>query len=254
MKKKICASCLLGASLLLCSCGSHYELTKVSRTRILIDKRYDSAQDTQANIFLAPFKQKVDSIMCPVVGTAAKYLSPYRPESPLSNLLSDILVWSGKLYNEQPVLGVYNIGGMRAAFAQGEVTYGDVVEVAPFENKICFLTLKGDKLLELFSQISKRGGEGVSHGVELVINDEKEMVSVLLNGEEIDPAASYRVATIDYVAEGNDGMTAFKSATDINAPSEEKNNIRYIIMEYFREQAAAGNAVNSEIEGRITIK
>lgn len=143
---------------------------------------------------------------------------------------------------------------MRAAFAQGEVTYGDVVEVAPFENKICFLTLKGDKLLELFSQISKRGGEGVSHGVELVINDEKEMVSVLLNGEEIDPAASYRVATIDYVAEGNDGMTAFKSATDINAPSEEKNNVRYIIMEYFREQAAAGNAVNSEIEGRITIK
>jgi 2',3'-cyclic-nucleotide 2'-phosphodiesterase (5'-nucleotidase family) len=115
------------------------------------------------------------------------------------------------------------------------------------------VTLTGDKVLELFHQIAKRGGEGLSHGVELVITKDCKFVSVKINGEEIDPARSYRIATIDYLSQGNDELEAFKASTDINSPKEAKNNTRFIIMDYFREQQAKGLEVDSKLEGRVRI-
>ncbi len=245
---------LLVLALATVSCKSHYQVTGTERSRLLIDDRYDAAPDADAMAFLAPFKVTVDSIMSPVLGTTARYLEKKRPEGLLSNLLTDVLVWGGNRFNEHPDFAVYNIGGMRAALPEGTITYGDVVEVAPFENKICFMTLTGEKVLELFGQIAHRMGEGVSHGVELIISRDGRLLSACLNGEEIDPQRSYRVATLDYLAQGNDQMTAFKSGTDVLSPQTEENNVRYIIMDYFREQAAQGKAIDATIEGRIVIK
>ena len=254
MKKKTLLLGLTVTIALMTSCTSHYQLGNVSRTRILIDKRYDAALSEKAQAFLAPYQNTVDSMMSPVVGTAAKYLYAGRPESPLSNLLPDILMWSGQFFNEKPQLSVYNVGGIRASFAEGKVTIGDVIDVAPFENKVCFITLTGEKLMELFQQIAHRGGEGVSHGVELQITADGKLISAKLNGKEIDPAASYRIVTLDYLAQGNDELVAFKSGTDIVSPQEEKNNVRNYIMDYFRTLAKEGKTVDSNIEGRITVK
>ena len=186
------------SGMMLTACTTHYKLTNVSRTRILVDKTYDANPDAKAMAFLAPYKQKVDSIMGPVVGEVAHNMAASRPESDLSNLLPDIFIYMAKNYGEKPDFAVYNMGGIRSAFAKGKVTYGDVLDVAPFENKICFLTLTGEKVKELFAQIAKRGGEGVSKGVELVITKDGQLVSARLNGKEIDPSAKYRVTTIDY--------------------------------------------------------
>ena len=60
--------------------------------------------------------------------------------------------------------------------------------------------------------------------------------------------------TLDYLAEGNDQLTAFKKGTDVFAPKQRENNVRFIIMNYFREQAAQGLCVESKVEGRIVIK
>jgi 2',3'-cyclic-nucleotide 2'-phosphodiesterase (5'-nucleotidase family) len=236
------------------ACTSHYTLTDVSRQRVVIDKRYDSNPDKSTTLFLAPYKQKVDAVMSPVLGHVARDMVANRPESDLSNLLADILMWAAKDYNEKPVLAVYNMGGIRAALTKGPVTYGDVVAVAPFENKIAFTTLKGTDLLELFKQIAHRGGEGVSRGVQLVISEKGDLLSARLNGQEIDPQASYRVTTIDYLVQGNDGMPAFKNGTDLVAPQEDSNNSRFIIMNYFKAKEAKGETVDSQVEGRIVLQ
>ena len=76
----------------LSACTSHYTLTDVTRTRIVVDNTYDATPDAAAAAFLAPYKQKVDSVMGPVVGRVAKTLVADRPESPLSNLLPDIFM------------------------------------------------------------------------------------------------------------------------------------------------------------------
>lgn len=231
-----------------------YKVAKVERTRILIDKSWDAKPDAEAAAFIAPYKQKVDSIMGPVVGSLAHDMTRHRPESELSNLLTDILVWGGRDFNEQPVFAVYNMGGIRSNLAKGKVTVGDINDMAPFENKICFLTLSGDKVLELFQQIAHRGGEGLSHAVKLVITKDGHLKSATINGEPVDPQKQYRIATLDYLAEGNDQLVAFKSGTDVVAPKKKENNVRYIIMNYFREKMAKGESVKSELENRVVVE
>ena len=240
--------------MMITSCRSHYVMSGIERSRILVDSRYDALNDAQADAFMAPYKHVVDSMMSPVVGEVAKYMAAHRPESELSNLLADILMWAAESYDEKPVFGVYNMGGIRSGFAKGKVTYGDVLDVAPFENKIAFLTLSGEKVLELFQQMALSGGEAVSHGVQLVITKDHRLKSAKINGEDVDPNASYRIVSIDYVIQGNDRMEAFKAKTNVNSPQEERNNLRYIIMDYFREQMQQGQVVDREIEGRIIVE
>lgn len=254
MNRKTIFALLLAVSLVAVSCKSHYQMTGIERSRILIDSRYDANPDAAAQAFIAPYKHVVDSMMSPVLGATARYLEKGRPESGLSNALTDVLIWAAQRFNEKPDFAVYNMGGMRAALAEGKTTYGDIIEVAPFENKICFLTLKGSSVLELFKQIAHRMGEGVSHGVELIISPDGRLLSACLNGEEIDPNREYRVATLDYLSQGNDGMPAFKDGYNLVSPQSEENNVRYFIMDYFRDQYAQGKAVDGKVEGRIVIK
>ena len=249
----------LFGTLMIASCApKHYSLVGVERTRIIVDSRFDQNPDQAAAKFLEPYKRVNDSIMGPVVGQVAHNMHAERPESDLSNLLADILMWAAKDYNEQPVFAIYNKGGIRADLTKGDVTYGDVLDVAPFENKICFTTLTGESLMKLFRQIAHRGGEGVSKGVELVIKmDEKnetgELVSAKIQGQEIDPQAEYRVATLNYILEGNDGMSAFLDGKNSVAPQEASNNTRFLIMNYFRDMQAKGIVVDSKVEGRIKV-
>jgi len=223
----------------------------IQRTRIVVDNRYDVETDA-ATVFLQPYKHVVDSIMGPVVGHSARYMTAQRPEGLLSNLLADIMVWGAGSYDESVDFGVYNIGGVRADLPKGVVTYGDVLDIAPFENKIAFTTLKGSAVLELFRQILAVGGEGVSHEVRLVGNAQMQLVSATISGKAVDPDRDYRIATIDYLLGGNDKMFAFSKGTNIHSPQDAKNNSRFIIMDYFRAQEQQGRLVDAVIEGRIT--
>ena len=243
------------AMLLLTSCApKHYQLTSVELTRIIVDSRFDQNPDEAAAQFIAPYKKVNDSIMAPIMGRVAHNMHPERPESDLSNLLSDILVWASKDYNESPVLGIYNMGGIRADLIKGLVTYEDVLSIAPFENRIAFTTLSGESLLKLFQQIAHRGGEGVSKGTELVITKDGKLVSARLHGQDIDPQGEYRVVTIHYILEGNDGMTAFTEGKDVVKPQDASNNSRFLIMNYFKDKYARGEVVDAQVEGRIKVK
>ena len=228
-RRKVFLSLLITAATL-CGCGARYAVTGIERSRVLIDKRYDAANDAELQAFIAPYKQQVDSLVAPVV------------------------VWAGQRYGEQPQFGVYNVGGLRAAIVEGDVTRGDIINVAPFENKVCFITLTGEQVQRLFEQIAKRGGEGVSHSVRLVIDKNRQLKRATIDGKPIDPKAQYRVVTNDYVVQGNDGMPAFKEGTQLVAPQSEENNVRYVMMDYFREQMKAGKTVCGKREGRITIE
>lgn len=254
MRKTIILAVIAGALMTMTACRHHYEVASVERTRILIDSRWDAQPDQQALQFLAPYKHDVDSVLGPVMGHLARNMTPYRPESELSNLLPDILMWAAKDYNEQPVFAVYNVGGIRNDLTRGEVTYGDILDVAPFENKIAFLTLSGADVLELFGQIAKRGGEGVSKAVHMEITKDGQLLNATLNGEPIDPQKDYRLTTIDYLVGGNDQMTAFQKGRNVNSPQAAKDNTRFIIMDYFKAMEAQGKVVDAQIEGRIVVK
>ena len=254
MIRKTTFAALLACLVVLGSCRSHYQIASIERSRIVVDSRYDENPDAKAAEFLKPYQHVVDSIMGPVVGRSAKYMTAKRPEGSLSNLLADIMVWAAKDYGEKVDLGVYNMGGVRADLPKGDVTYGDVLDIAPFENKIAFVTLCGEDLLQLFEEMAAVGGEGVSNSVRMVINGKFKLVSVTVNGQPIDKSRDYRIATIDYLLGGTDKMAAFKKGKDVNSPKEVSNNARFIIMNYFREQTKLGRIIDANIEGRVKVE
>ena len=49
-------------------------------------------------------------------------------------------------------------------------------------------------------------------------------------------------------------MSSFKKGYNINSPQDASNNSRYVIINYFREKARQGQAVDAQIEGRVTIQ
>ena len=82
---------LLGGTLLLGGCASGYLVKDIEGGRVAMTAEYDKNPDRDAEAILQPYRRVVDSIMSPVVGHSARALEAYRPESPLSNLLADII-------------------------------------------------------------------------------------------------------------------------------------------------------------------
>ena len=83
MNRKTLFITSLSVLMMVCSCKSHYEVASVQRTRILVDSRYDTKPDAEAAEFLKPYKHVVDSIMGPVVGRSARYMTTQHPEGTL---------------------------------------------------------------------------------------------------------------------------------------------------------------------------
>lgn len=244
---------------LLASCSmmfaQSFSVQKIDGKRIEVTKSLDDDSATKVAVdFVAPYKAKVDSIIGPVLGRSSIFMNADRPESLLGNWAADVLLNASKCIDgkkqKQADFAVVNVGGLRNSMPQGEVTIGDVMEISPFENRMVVLTLTGEKVLELFQQFSIFGGEAVSHGLQIVYGADGKLQSAKLNGKDIDPKRTYRVATLDYLAEGNDNMRAL-----MNPLAYQKSNmlVRDIYMDFIRQQTKQGRELTSVIEGRTMI-
>ena len=256
-KKKIEYSKWLAVTLLACvcalaSCRTEYEVTKVEGTRVAMDAAWDAEPDKDALALLEPYKAGVDSVMGEVKGVAAVSMDRFRPESPLSNLIADVLRQAAASVLGRPVdVGLVNVGGIRNVLTEGNITTQNIYEILPFENSLCVLTLGGADLKELCANIAARGGEGVS-GLNLVIDAEGRLLEAKVGGQAIDEGRTYTVGTIDFLAEGNDGMAALTRASQRQCP--EGATLRGLFMDYVEREAAAGRKIEARIEGRVVMK
>ena len=131
--------------------------------------------------------------------------------------------------------------------ALGPVTYGNIYEITPFENTLCIVTMNGVLLRELFENIAAVHGEGLS-GACLEISGDGKLLDATVAGKEIEDSKEYKVATLDYLAEGNDHMTAFAKVGDADKLLPEKATVRQLFLNYVNEQTKAGKKIDSKIE------
>jgi 2',3'-cyclic-nucleotide 2'-phosphodiesterase (5'-nucleotidase family) len=73
--------------------------------------------------------------------------------------------------------------------------------------------------------------------------------SVEINGEPLDPARTYTVATNDYMVGGGDGYTAFSNGTVLIDASA-----AHLMASDVIDYIAAAKNLDAKVEGRITIK
>lgn len=235
-------------------CKSHYQMTSFKGGRYAIDSKYDVNQDRDAAIIVAPYKRTVDSIMSPIIGHSDHLLTAYRPESELSNLVADILRNAASEYTGKPAdVGIMNMGGLRTSLPEGDITFGNIYEITPFENLLCIIKMSGKDLRSIFSDMAKVHGEGLS-GAQLVINKKGELISAKVSGRNLDDNKTYVIATIDYVAEGNDHLNTFRKFSDAEKMIPKGATIRQLFLNYVTAIERQGKKVNSKIEDRIIVK
>lgn len=216
-----------------------------------VDARYDNRLDIDFSNKLAPYKSHVDREMSVVVGNSAVDLVVSRPESTLSNWACDAFVDISSRRSGQKVdFAVINTGGMRADISRGVVTRGDIWQTFPFTNYMTLLQLKGSDVRDLFEQIAANGGEGVSREVRLVIKDNR-VAQLTIGGKPIDDNRIYTIATINFVADGGDGMVAFRNAV---SRVDYSGFVFDLFEEYMTRMAQQGIAVQASLDGRITIE
>lgn len=172
-----------------------------------IDSRLDRTTDPAIEAMLAPYRKGVDELMGVKIGRTAKALDNTEPA--LLNFVADFCRDRGAQLAGRPVdLALMNKGSLRRSLPKGTITQGEIISMQPFANKVLVLEISGKDLLEAFDVMATRGGDGVSSEVDAKFDPStRRCTSVLLNGKPIDPAATYRVATIDYLANGGDYMT-----------------------------------------------
>lgn len=209
-----------------------------------LDKKLDPAFSDMIDTYSAAVTAEMEK----VIGNCPKAIRKGTPESPLSNLTADALVWMAEeYYGIKADVALYNSGGIRAEISAGDLTVGDVYAVYPFDNVLSVATLKGKDLKKLFEYVASSGGLPINKEVRMVISGNK-VKSVTVNGKTINDNQTYTVATIDYLM--NLGRYGLENATDRRDASE---IIRDYFVAYFRHLASEnGGKITASTDGRIT--
>jgi 5'-nucleotidase len=131
----------------------------------------------------------------------------FTEESTLGSLLTDSL--RGMM---QADVALLNAGTMRADVRAGELSYGDVYEVLPFDNTVATLRLTGEQLQRLLGHVYGTARQGVYQlsglRVELARCPGPGRLQrvTLPDGKPLRPEQTYRVVTTDFLARGGNGL------------------------------------------------
>jgi 2',3'-cyclic-nucleotide 2'-phosphodiesterase (5'-nucleotidase family) len=216
-------------------------------TRMEVDKRYDPAVDASMQKKMDTYTAQLEKVVSRKIGFCSLYMDAKSPESYLSNFLSDQLLLKARELDPQGAdFAVLNMGSIRAPLYPGDLTVGDIYRVMPFENELVILELKASDVLSLFENLAKKGGEGVSN-VKLEITNAK-MANLLIGGLPLEKDRLYRVATMDYLADGNSGMVAFRNAVRCLATGLK---VRDVYIGQIEKLTAKGLEVSAELDERI---
>ena len=245
-------------TLFVVSCSSYKQAetqkqqhTIVNMSGTIVEMNQEQGSDAQMQAFVDKYKVTLDAQMNEVVGTTSEFMQKGRPESLLTNFTSDVMkAYGDKHIKKGADVAIMNVNGHRATLPKGDITLGNLFEVYSFDNRISFLEVKGADLTKIFEANARIGGAGISSNARLVVNDRK-LKSATLDGKPIDNNKIYNVVTIDYLADGNDNMSAFRDAISM---IDTGITLRDIMIDYVREQTSQGKIISSQLDGRITIE
>lgn len=174
-----------------------------------VTSRFDDKLDEGILQVIAPYKGPVDSICNFQVGKAS---GAFDRKSSLLNWMADFVYTDAKRLTDEKIdLSLVNAGGVRSSWPKGAITKGGIMQSFPFDNYEVVLEISGANLIATLDSIAAHGGNGVSRNVSAVISPKERCCKeVTIDGKPIDPSRTYRVATINYLASGNDHMDGLK--------------------------------------------
>lgn len=237
----------LGFFSILAGCNSVQHISKTEVSYTVVSAEIHPEEDATVDSIITPYKIQLDKVMNEVLAKLPEDLTKNKPESTLGNWVSDVIVEKLKSKGIHVDFAVVNYGGLRVPYlTAGPLTRGEIFELSPFDNTIMIVDIPGHKLDSFFLLLAETGGWPISKEARLVITD-KQVVSATLSGKEIEPAKIYKMATLDYVANGGDNMKVL-----IPLLRKETGIIfRDLLIDYLLEASKAGKDIHPELDGRI---
>jgi len=186
------------------------------------------ARDPAQSRLIAAYEQLSAPLAQRLVGRAAATFT--RDESPAGESAIGQLVADAQLaatVDAGAQIALMNPGGLRAALApraDGTVRYEDLFSVQPFSNNLVTLSLSGAQLKLALEQqwldqprprvLQVSRGFAYSWDPQRPPGQRVVADTMRLNGQAIDPNASYRVTMNSFLASGGDNFTLFKQGRD----------------------------------------
>jgi len=177
-------------------------------------------------------------------------------ETSLGNLIADAIL--AKTKGDRVQVAMINAGAIRNGFPLGDITMGNVLEALPFGNSIARIDLTGNQLKA-----------SLEHGVSLVEQEEgrfpqvagirfvwdaklpvgKRVTKVEIkdgsgNFQLLNPQATYRMATNNFLASGGDGYRVFAEGQNLLETG-------YLLSDTIAEYISASSPLQIKIENRI---
>lgn len=205
-------------------------------------------EDSLVLAMIQPYKMELDKEMNLVIGKCTKDMNKDKPESLLTNWMTDALQKKTADYYKKPIdFTVSNYGGIRVpVMAAGELTRGEVFEIMPFDNMITVVEMADTTVMKLFEHMADDKGWPISGNVHYEIKDQKPF-NILINGKPIEKGKIYTVSVSDYLASGGDKAYFFAEGKreDLGIL------IRDALIDFVTEETKAGREINSKLDGRL---
>lgn len=201
--------------------------------------------DGEIQAMVQRYKQELEPLLSQVLGKAVHDLKRGdNNESAIGNWITDVM---RETTGSQ--VAFFNEGGIRDDLLEGDITVGHLYKVLPFDNTIVAGKMTGAQIKAVLEQsVTLYKGMLQISGLNFTYDSTKpegERVGdmTLMDGNQIDMEATYKIATNDFLAGGQDGFVTFK---DI----QWENNyglLRDVLMGEIKENGE----ISGQIEGRI---
>ena len=166
------------------------------------------AENQQMLSLLTPFQSKGKAQLDVKIGTLNGRLEGDRSKVRFVQTNMGRLVLAAQMARTNADFGVMSGGGIRDSIEGGNITYKDVLKVQPFGNVVVYADMSGKEVIDYLTAVAQMKPDSGAYpqfaNVSFVAKDGK-LNDLKIKGEPVDPAKTYRLATLSFNATGGDG-------------------------------------------------
>ncbi|SQI26713.1 bifunctional UDP-sugar hydrolase/5'-nucleotidase [Salmonella enterica subsp. arizonae] len=166
------------------------------------------AENPQMLSLLTPFQNKGKAQLEVKIGSVNGLLEGDRSKVRFVQTNMGRVILAAQIARTGADFGVMSGGGIRDSIEAGDITYKSVLRVQPFGNIVVYADMSGKEVIDYLTRVAQMKPDSGAYpqfaNVSFVAKEGK-LTDLKIKGEPIDPAKTYRMATLSFNATGGDG-------------------------------------------------
>lgn len=166
------------------------------------------AENQQMISLLSPFQNKGKAQLEVKIGETNGRLEGDRSKVRFVQTNMGRLILAAQMDRTGADFAVMSGGGVRDSIEAGNISYKNVLKVQPFGNVVVYVDMTGKEVIDYLTAVAQMKPDSGAYpqfaNVSFVAKDGK-LNDLKIKGEAVDPAKTYRMATLNFNATGGDG-------------------------------------------------